>query len=154
MTTREFIRNTYGVTSTRERHCSSVFTDYDGNVYSYGYHYPLLFQVAGTWFINVRGYSNSTAKHISWAQDASDYRAVPVELDEYASRVIASNGHWDETDKLNELERVTRKKVARLQAELASKKRKDTQVYTRLREDWRRARVSYVKVRALQGEVV
>lgn len=67
MTTRDFISNNFGVASTKDRQCSSVFADHDGNIYSYGYHYPLLFTVDGVTFRNCVGYSNTTAKHISWA---------------------------------------------------------------------------------------
>lgn len=39
-----------------------------GVFYSYGSHYPLLFKVGGKVFVNVRGYSPSTAKHICRAR--------------------------------------------------------------------------------------
>ena len=46
----------------------NLFTDGNGTMYSYGHHYPLLFKVNGLSFVNVRGYSNTTAKHISYAR--------------------------------------------------------------------------------------
>lgn len=67
MTTQEFIQKSAGVPSTKDRHCSSVFADQDGNIYSYGFHYPLLFKVGRLQFRNCSGYSNTTAKHINWA---------------------------------------------------------------------------------------
>lgn len=70
MTTQEFIKRNYGIASDKDRKCSSVWADYDGNIYSYGRHYPLLFEVDGVNFINATGYSNTTAKHINWARQA------------------------------------------------------------------------------------
>lgn len=51
----------------------SLFTDGNGTMYSYGYHYPLLFDVNGLKFINTMGYSNTTAKHISHARNLAQY---------------------------------------------------------------------------------
>lgn len=42
-------------------------------LYSYGKHYPLLFKVGDVYFSNNRWYSNSTAKHIWYANLYSDY---------------------------------------------------------------------------------
>ena len=149
MTTRDFIAKTYGVQASKERHCSSVFTDYDGNVYSYGYHYPLLFKVAGHNFVNTMGYSNTTAKHIGWAWSAVDYNATAVELSRDDARVIASSYHSD-SDKLQVLARATAQMVADAQVACSAKKRKDTQVYRWLQETLRRAVVSHVAVKNLQ----
>jgi hypothetical protein len=151
MTTRDFIAKTYGTTSTRERHCSSVYTDHDGNVYSYGAHYPLLFKVAGHWFVNTRGYSNTTAKHINWAWSACDYNATAVELNREDARVISSSWASD-TDKLNVLLRATAEMVARAIEERDSKKRKDTQVYAYLTDVLSRARLSRVAVKNLMED--
>ena len=59
------------------KYVSSVM--FDGrNVYSYGYHYPLLVRLdteAGPhWILNDRGYSSSTGRHIHWAQNYADAR--------------------------------------------------------------------------------
>lgn len=132
MTTRDFIAKTYGITSNRDRHCSSVFTDYNGNVYSYGYHYPLLFKVAGTTFINTRGYSSSTAKHIAWAQSAVGYgNYVKVELNRDDARVISAS-YTSDQDKLFVLARATAEMVANATEARDAKKRTDTQVYEHL----------------------
>lgn len=80
MTTQEFISRNYGVAAQKDRKCSSVFADYDGNIYSYGRHYPLLFEVDGVNFVNATGYSNTTAKHINWARQAEP-GAIAVWLD-------------------------------------------------------------------------
>lgn len=72
MTTREFIKNVVSG-QTAKRQCSSVFTD-GNHIYSYGYHYPLLVNVAGKWILNDRGYSNTTARHIYWASDCADFK--------------------------------------------------------------------------------
>jgi hypothetical protein len=42
-------------------------------VYSYGRHYPLLVNISDKWILNDRGYSNTTAKHISYARSYADY---------------------------------------------------------------------------------
>lgn len=67
MTSREFIQRQFGNADGKEKSLSSIWKDGDGNIYSYGRHYPLLFTVDGISFRNCTGYSNSTAKHISWA---------------------------------------------------------------------------------------
>lgn len=117
MTTRDFIRNTFNTTSTRERRCSSVFADEDGNIYSYGYHYPLLFQVGGLYFVNTTGYSNTTAKHIGWAWAAVDYNAIAVKL----------NGKR-KPETLDTIATLLAAQIVELQSEIDKKKRKDTQV--------------------------
>lgn len=54
---------------------------YDGErLYSYGPHYPLLFKVGTYWVCNDRGYSNTTARHISYARQNADFC---VELPRY-----------------------------------------------------------------------
>ena len=64
----DFIERWHGVADGQERTCSSVFKDGNGNIYSYGYHYPLLFEAGGPTFRNRVGYSSTTAKHIAWTQ--------------------------------------------------------------------------------------
>lgn len=127
-TTREFMEKTYNTTSTKERSCSSVFTDMYGTVYSYGYHYPLAFHVKGLDFINTRGYSNTTARHILWAWQAVGYHAIAVELDREDARVIASGG-YDEGEKALIIKRALYRQLKSLMDEMESKKRKDTAVY-------------------------
>ena len=74
MTTRDFITKAVtGGFGHASKECSSVMFDGE-NVYSYGYHYPLLVQVAGQWILNDSGYSNTTAKHINWATGHANYR--------------------------------------------------------------------------------
>lgn len=148
MTTRDFIAKTYDTTSNRDRHCSSVYTDHEGNVYSYGAHYPLLFKVAGHNFINTMGYSNSTSKHIGWAWQAVDYNATAVELNREDARVISSSWASD-TDKLAVLLRATAQMVADAQVACDAKKRKDTQVYRWLLDTLGRAQASHTAVKNL-----
>lgn len=151
MTTRDFIANNLGYTPSKETWCSSVLQDTSGNFYSYGYHYPLLFKVAGHWFVNTRGYSNTTAKHINWAWSAVDYNATAVELNREDARVISSSWASD-TDKLNVLARATAEMVARATEERDSKKRKDTQVYAHLTDVLGRARASQTAVKNLRED--
>lgn len=77
MTTKDFIKQAfYG--NTKMQKCSSVFRDGDNNIYSYGYHYPLLFRVNGKVILNDRGYSSTTGRHIMWANQAVNYTAIKV----------------------------------------------------------------------------
>ena len=128
MTTAQFIYNTYATRGTRERRCSSVFTDYEGQVYSYGYHYPLAFRVKGLDFINTQGYSNTTAKHISWAWRAVGYHANSVKLWREDARVIAAS-YSTEDEKLAAIKTALQREIDSLREQMESKKRKDTQVY-------------------------
>lgn len=151
MTTREFIQKTFDTKNERwgrygyDRRCSSVVTDKDGTVYSYGPHYPLLFKVAGHTFINDAGYSNTTAKHIGWAWQAVDYNATAVQLDREAARVV-SNSWASDDDKLAQLLRVTAQAVADATEACNAKKRKDTKVYRGLLDDLGRAQASHIAV--------
>jgi len=119
MTTRDFIAKTYNTFSDRERRCSSVFTDYNGTVFSYGYHYPLLFRVEGHTFVNVRGYSNTTAKHINWARSAEP-DAIPV--------ILSRDDRIQYLD-LNVLKSRLYEQLNDIMEQLKSKTRRDTQVY-------------------------
>jgi hypothetical protein len=145
MTTQEFISRNFGVTSTKDRSCSSVWADNTGNIYSYGRHYPLLFTVDGVTFVNATGYSNTTAKHINWARQAS-HDAVNLWVsgcNQYTWRnpdhsqkipALLSIAHYGMTPAI--LKALKRAVLADLEAErvnvadrMASKKRTDTQVY-------------------------
>ena len=116
MTTREFISRNFGV-SGNEKSCSSVFKDTEGNIYSYGYHYPLLFTVDGHDFRNVTGYSNSTSKHIGWSRDVDAIDVhIPrgTRLHEITLKNIAM---WQQQE------------IDRQRALMDKKKNKTTQVY-------------------------
>lgn len=130
MTTREFIERWYGVDDGIERSCSSVFKDGKGNIYSYGYHYPLLFTLNGQTFRNVHGYSVTTAKHIGWCYG---FNAIDVDLP--SSFRLSSDEAYDYV----QVKRALRDKANRLRAELDAKKRTDTKVYQWLKSDWKRA---------------
>jgi hypothetical protein len=134
MTTRDFIAKTYGVESSRDRQCSSVFADMKGNIYSYGYHYPLLFKVCGKWYVNTAGYSVTTAKHIGWAWSACDYNAIGVELNRDDVQTIART-YLDDEIKLTTIKGALARQIGGIKAEMASKKRKDTMVYKFLELD-------------------
>lgn len=136
MTTADFIAKTFNVTANRERRCSSVFTDYDGNVYSYGYHYPLLFTIEGLTFINTSGYSSTTSKHIIWAKRAVGYSYIGVELN--GARLPLT---------LDDIEAKLGAKVVELKTEMDGKKRKDTQVYKYLEEEYEQVLADYNRVK-------
>ena len=145
MTTREFIERNLDTKPSTTKWCSSVCQDTNGDFYSYGSHYPLLFKVAGHWFVNTTGYSNTTSKHINWAWSAVGYNATAVELSRDDASIISSSYHSDD-DKLNVLFRATAEMVANATVERDSKKRKDTQVYAYLTDVLGRARASQTAV--------
>lgn len=70
MNNKKFIRD-YSFTNTDARHWN-LFNE-NCVLYSYGYHYPLLFEVNGLRFVNTRGYSNTTSKHIAMAWLEAEY---------------------------------------------------------------------------------
>lgn len=138
MTTREFIEKTYGVESDKERRCSSVFTDNDGTVYSYGYHYPLAFNLRGLDFINTAGYSTTTIRHICWAWAAIGYHSIGVKLSRGDAQVIASI-HATVEEKLKVIQFALEGERDDLCRQLLAKKRKDTKVYQNLSDRYAKA---------------
>lgn len=139
MTTREFIERTYNTTNERwgthgyDRWCSSVKTDKHGTVYSYGSHYPLAFHVAGLDFVNNTGYSNTTSKHINWAQQAIGYgNYINVKLNREEAQIVSSEYESDEK-KLKAIQSALIRELTDITAQMKSKKRKDTQVYELLK---------------------
>ena len=146
MTTRDFIERTYNVPSTKDRRCSSVFTDHKGTVYSYGYHFPLAFNVMGLDFINTASYSSSTNKHQSWAKSALGYNNyLPVVLWTDEARVIGLSYSTDE-EKIKAIRKAIVREVNRVYTEVAKKKRKDTQVYAWLEHQLKTATDALRKV--------
>lgn len=128
MTTRDFIAKTYMVQSDKDRHCSSVFTDRDGTVYSYGYHYPLAFNLGGVDFVNTQGYSTTTGKHIGWAWSALGYdTTIGVKLWREEARVIASSAST--YDKVTAVLKALQRELNSVNDKIASKRRTDTQVW-------------------------
>ena len=128
MTTREFINKEFGQ-SGRSKDCSSVHKDFDGNIYSYGYHYPLLFTINGRNIRNIRGYSNTTARHILWSRDID---AIDIHC---PSGFRLGNDAWN----LQDCKRGQLAYIESLQRQMESKKRKDTQVYKWLANDLSKA---------------
>ena len=107
--------------------CASVFAEGD-TIFSYGYHYPLLFKVTTPsgkelMVLNRRGYSVTTSKHIGWCWNSHD---VSCELNgerDYNGVILALNTEHD-----------------RITTEMATKKRKDTGIYRGL--EYQLARVN------------
>lgn len=131
MRTRDFITQAFNG-QTRRKECSSVFRDDSNNVYSCDHHYPLLFRVNGLAIRNVRGYSTTTGRHISWTRDID---AIDINV----PRDLRLNG-WDGTaDVLAKLTTGQQKLIDNLQQQMASKKRHNTQVYRWLQERYTRA---------------
>ena len=116
-------------------YCASVCTDTEV-IYSYGSHYPLLFRIETPtgrklWVCNNRGYSATTAKHISWASRFADIR---TDIGCYESFTHTKDRMTYE----NILASVAQRKE-KIQETMASKKRKDTHVYEMLELDLGRA---------------
>lgn len=65
----QFIEKYKGKKPKKTRWCASVMQNSEGDFYSYGYHYPLLFKALGKWWLNTSGYSHTTASHIHWARE-------------------------------------------------------------------------------------
>ena len=97
----------------------NLYTDSNGTMYSYGYHYPLLFKVNGLSFVNVRGYSNTTAKHISYARPLAQFEVKFYDNGNNITPEIVKEALNREKEYLNEqianIKRKNTKKEARLQ---------------------------------------
>lgn len=135
MTTRQFIAKAYediNAGKLARGKCSSVFADGTA-IYSYGYHYPLLFTIesetgARLWVRNTRGYSSTTARHICWAGGLADIDAIVPRTVGYG------NGHYDIASTRAIVAQALREELEKIETEQASKARKNTQVYARLQE--------------------
>lgn len=140
MTTRGFIEKVYATPSDHERRCSSVWADYRGNVYSYGRHYPLAFQVGGLDFVNCSGYSNTTSRHIGWAQQALGYDCIEV--------CLPHNRTWYPEDlTLEDMLKYLNLEHEDILRRMSEKKRHDTQVFKALEDELAdcNARIELVK---------
>lgn len=124
---------------TKKTSHGNLFTDSKGNIYSYGGHYPLLFTASDNdslAFVNTTGYSNSTSKHIGHAFAATNYTAIPVELN--GARLPLTLD--DITIRLGVM-------VVEIKSEMDKKVRKDTKVYSYLQSRFDRALENYNKVK-------
>jgi hypothetical protein len=114
--------------------CSNVFRAND-RLYSYGYHYPLLFPIGNNrrlLVVNAQGYSVSTSRHISYARPHADITV-------YSSDVTSPENiriHLEVrlSDKKRELDGLTRRGTQREQ---------------RLRDDISAIEIDLVKLAAL-----
>lgn len=108
--------------------CASVMQDGD-RIYSYGYHYPLLFRVADAhgrlvWVCNDGGYSSTTARHICYARQHADVWA-PI------------GGTHGRTLEKADVVQAIEARMRRVHADMQAKKRKDTRVYEALENEYR-----------------
>ncbi len=97
----------------------NLFTDGNGIMYSYGHHYPLLFEVNGLKFVNVMGYSSTTARHISHARSLAQHEVnIPYD-DNDISPLAIQRALVDERayilGQIKAIKRRNTKKEARLQ---------------------------------------
>lgn len=149
MTSKEFIDRQFGNDDGQTKTLSSIFKDEKGNIYSYGRHYPLLFQVGELTFRNVVGYSNTTAKHINWA---GGHGAIDVWLDgtnlyswqnpenrDKVPYLLAemSRGYmeYDEQKLLKAVFADLEAELVDINKRIASKTRTDTKLYAALLEE-------------------
>ena len=130
MKTRDFIRQRFNLRTTKTS-CSSVISDDNGNIFSYGFHYPLLFTVGDKIVRNVSGYSNTTQRHILWSRDVDD--AIDIHAPD-GFRLSS-----DDAVNLAALLKSQRNYISRLQEQMDAKKRKDTMVYKLLELEHARA---------------
>lgn len=88
--------------------CSTVVKDRNGNLYSYGMHYPLLFQIVCHyevyWVLNSEGYSPTTGRHIAWARPHAD---IEVKLPSKQSGYSVLDDRLVEEALFNELKQVS-----------------------------------------------
>lgn len=103
-----------------EKYNASVLATND-RLYSYGFHYPLLFRVStpshrNVWVCNTGGYSATTRKHISYSS--------------YLAEVCAPIGgtHGQSID-YDDVVSSIKAEIATIESDMLSKKRKDTAVY-------------------------
>lgn len=128
MTTQDFIARWAGVNDGKERWCSSVKKDGNGNMYSYGYHYPLVFKIGDLNFINCAGYSSTTGRHILWAK-----RAVPGAVEVWLPR----RSHWDGavTYTLDDMMEALKAEHADIKKRMDNTKRKNTKKYQMMQDE-------------------
>lgn len=102
----------------------------NGAFFSYGSHYPLLWKIGSYNFVNTSGYSQSTARHICRASVHATYQVDLIGNDYSPLGVYQS----------------LVKTVQELKSKMASKKRKDTAIYSSLKNkcDNARAAIEYV----------
>lgn len=146
MTSREFIQKQFGNADGKSRSLSSVCKDANGQIYSYGYHYPLLFQAGGLTFRNTGGYSSTTAKHISWCWDLADIDVKLSGCNQYAwrnsensrkvpyllhARATFADGITDNQILAAVLNDLIDERTE-IKTQMDSKKRKDTNIYRTL----------------------
>lgn len=122
MTTLEWMKKNINTKGTKT--FQSVMVS-DGVLYSYGYHYPLATIINGKGYINDRGYSVTTSKHISWAWSALGYSNCYHAPLPKTSRYYEPNPSFTRESIILSAS----KEYDRLQAEMDAKKRKDTRVY-------------------------
>ena len=108
--------------------CSSVFYD-GGKIYSYGWHYPLLYPIQsdkGTTLlcVNRRGYSVTTSKHIGWAGVHADIAVESSSVIANTGEIAAQITHEIEIDqaKYDALKRKNTQKAAIILADIERRK--------------------------------
>lgn len=152
MTSSEFINKWFGVSDGKSRTLSSIYKDANGTIYSYGHHYPLLFKVGSLTFRNTSGYSATTGKHINWAGSLADFDVQvsgcnpytwrnSTEFEKLPNLLSLLNYDYEPKARENIEQRIIKAVLkdleaerSEVQAEMAKKKRFDTQVYANLQQ--------------------
>ena len=137
MTTKQFIEKCVQRIDNGEvlqkKYNGSVMVD-GTTIYSYGYHYPLLFRIEDKegrmiWVCNNAGYSNTTLKHISWCVGIPQIYAKITGTSSFFSGTI------DKAKTINAL----KNEIDALTTTMNTKKRKNTAVYDRYDAQKKRA---------------
>lgn len=142
MSNRQFISDNFNTGATKRQ---QNLMCYDGDIYSYGLHYPLLFTVNGRVYRNVAGYSNTTGRHIS---ESGGFNSIDVKLDSEA--IDAVNGKNSEA-KEQAILRCLTQELNDIRDVMASKKRKDTKLYEALNNQLNILANNSLTIRGLRG---
>lgn len=152
MKTQDFIAREFGNNDGRIKNCSSVVKDVDGNIYSYGSHYPLVFKVFGVTFINTAGYSTTTARHILWARRAV-YDPIEIKLPRNFRLGNHKVAYGDNTPlALEYFKTVLVDQAVELQMQILKKKRKDTLIYKGMEHELNRLQDNIKRLQRLQSD--
>lgn len=99
--------------------CASVFAE-TGAAYSYGYHYPLLIKIGERFLLNAQGYSNTTARHISYARSQADYTTFKTPTCAFTPEALKEHAEKEQAEYKEQLKGL-RKNATKKRADLESK---------------------------------
>lgn len=129
MRSKDFITKYFGKQDGKLRTCSSLLKDTQGNIYSFGFHYPLLFKVKSVSnttlnFLNITGYSQTTRRHIGYCTELAEYF---VKLPNGSTTNSLSPSFT-----IDAITEALTSEIKQLESSMKAKKRKDTNIYKEL----------------------